>query len=617
MTGRLRSGVTLAQAQADMRSIAAQLALEFPERSQGWSVLVQPVGQFLFGWSQQPLWTIEAAVILLLIIVCANVAGLLLARGTARAHEISMRVALGAGRGRIVRQLLTESVMISLVGGVLAIVVAYVGLTWVANVAPPPGRAHLDTIPLDLRLIALNALTAILTGLGFGLVPAFVAFRADLASVIQQSARPAGDPAAKLRLRGTLVVAQVAVALVLLTGTGLLLKSFWRVTARELNFDPKGLLSFEVRVPQFSYMRAIGAFHDWNYFELQDPPQRLLENIRQRLGALPEADSVAGISTPLVNSLVLYTLPVTLEGPPPAPGRDAPAAAYFLITPNFFATVRTSLRGREFDAHDTEDTPWVAVVNEAAVRRFWPELRASEEAIGKTFTFDTTPDERPRKVVGVVRDIPTRIDLIAPSAVVYVPYTQLPRRTGPWGNLVGQMIYLVRVRGDREPLTIADAARRAAAEVAPDRPISNITTVAEYTAGRLSDSRIYLLVLAAFAVISALLAAMGVYGVMSYDVAHRTREIGVRLALGASAADLILAVGRRSFALIAIGLAIGLAGGAALGQLLSAQLWQVAPQDPATLAACSLLIAAVAAGACYIPARSAVSLDPTTALRCE
>ncbi len=406
-------------------------------------------------------------------------------------------------------------------------------------------------------------------------------------------------------------------ALVLLTGTGLLLKSFWRVTARELNFDPKGLLSFEVHVPQYTFMRAIGALHDWQYFELQDPPQRLLENIRQRLAALPEADSVAGISAPLVNSLVLYTLPVKPEGPPPAPGRDAPAAAYFLITPNLFATVRASLRGREFDAHDTEDTPWVAVVNEAAVRRFWPELRSSEEAIGKTFTFDTTPDERPRKVVGVVRDIPTRIDLIAPSAVVYVPYTQLPLRTGPWGNLVGQMTYLVRVRGNREPLTVADAARRAAAEVAPDRPITNINVVAEYTAGRLSGSRIYLLVLAAFAVVSALLAAMGVYGVMSYDVAHRTREIGVRLALGASAADLILAVGSRSFALIAIGLAIGLAGGAALGQLLSSQLWQVAPQDPATLAACSLLIAAVAAGACYVPARSAVSLDPTTALRCE
>ncbi len=204
VTGRLRSGVTLEQAQADMRSIAAQLALEFPERSQGWSVLVQPVGEFLFGWTQQPLWTIEAAVILLLVIVCANVAGLLLARGTARAHEISMRVALGAGRGRIVRQLLTESVMISLVGGALAIVVAHLGLTWVAAINPPPGRAHLDTIPLDVRLVVLNALTAILTGLGFGLVPAFVAFRADLVSVIQQSARPTarGEPVAKLRFAG-------------------------------------------------------------------------------------------------------------------------------------------------------------------------------------------------------------------------------------------------------------------------------------------------------------------------------------------------------------------------------------------------------------------------------
>ena len=614
VTGRLRPGVTLGQAQADMRSIAAQLAVEFPERSQGWSVLVQPVRDFLFGWTQQPLFTLEAAVILMLIIVCSNVAGLLLARGTARAHEISMRAALGAGRGRIVRQLLTESLMLSLIGGALAIAVAHVGLTWMATATPPSGRAHLDAIPLDLRLVALNAFTAILAGIGFGLVPALVAFRSDLAAIIQQSARPSGEQRAKLRLRGALVAAQVAVAMVLLTGTGLLFKSFMRVTARELNFDANGLLSFEVRVPQFSYMRLIGVFHDWNYFELQDPPQRLLENVRQRLAALPEASSVAGISNPLVNSLVLYTLPIQPEGPH---YQDPPIAAYFLITPNFFATVRTQLRGREFDARDTEDTPWVAVVNETAAKRFWPELASMDEAIGRTFTFDTTPEERPRKVVGVVRDIPTSIDLIAPTAAVYVPYMQQPPRIGPWGNLIGQMTYVVRVRGDREPLTVADAARRAVAELAPDRPISNITTVAQYTAGRLSDSRVYLLILGAFAAVAALLAAMGVYGVMSYDVAHRTREIGVRLALGASAAELIFSVGRRSFLLIAVGLAMGLAGAAALGQLLSSQLWQVAPQDPETLAACSLLIAMVAAGACYLPARTAVSLDPTAALRCE
>jgi putative ABC transport system permease protein len=614
VTARLRAGVTLEQAQADMRSIGAQLAQEYPERNKGWSVLVQPEREFLFGWTQQPLWTLEAAVILMLIIVCSNVAGLLLARATARDHEISMRAALGAGRGRIVRQLLTESLMISLIGGALAIAVAYAGLTWVATATPPSGRAHLDTIPLDLRLVALNALTAILTGVGFGLVPALVAFRSNLAVIIQQSARPSGGQRAKLQLRGTLVAAQVAVAMVLVTGTGLLAKSFLRVTARELNFDSNGLLSFEVRIPQFSYMRLIGVFHDWNYFELQDPPQRLLENVRLRLAALPEAKSVAGISNPLVNSLVLYTLPVQPEGPH---RQDAPTAGYFLITPNFFATVRTQLHGREFDTHDTADTPWVAVVNETAVKHFWPEMDSPDDAIGKTFTFDTTPEERPRKVVGVVRDIPTRIDLIAPNAVVYVPYTQQPPRIGPWGNLIGQMTYLVRVRGDRDPLTVAEPARRAVAEIAPDRPISNITTVTQYTEGRLPESRIILLVLGTFAAVSALLAAMGVYGVMSYDVAHRTREIGVRLALGASASELILSVGRRSFLLIAVGLAVGLAGAAALGQLLSSQLWQVAPQDPETLAGCALLIAIVAAGACYLPARTAVSLDPTIALRCE
>jgi putative ABC transport system permease protein len=601
-----------------MDAIAAQLAAEFPDRNRGWAIRLLPIREFLFSWTREPLWTLEAAVILVLLITCANVAGLLLARGTTRAHEMAMRVSLGAGRGRLVRQLLTESLMLSLAGGALGILVAAAGLSWIGTLTPPPGLSRLAEVPLNLRLVAATALTSVATGLVFGLAPALAALRSDLAAVLQQTARPAGTQRGRQRLRSALVAGQVALAVVLLVGTGLLLKSFWRMTTRELNFETKGLLTFELRTPQPTYMREIGTYRDWRYYEVTNPPHQILESVRQRLAALPEAVSVAGISNPPVNSLVLSMVPFRLDGQLPAHNlREAPTAAYLLITPTFFATLKAELHGREFDARDTEDAPWVVVVNETAARRFWPDLKMNQQAIGKRIIVDAMPDERPREVVGVVRDIPTRTQQQAQDAVVYVPYTQHPRKIGPWGNLLGQMTYLVRVSSNRDPLSLVPAARRAAAEIAPDRPISNIGTVQGFVAGQLPQFSYYVLVLGAFALVATLLAAIGVYGVMSHAVAQRTREIGVRMALGACPSEVILWVARRGFMLIAIGLACGLAGAAALGQLLASQLWQVAPQDPLTLVSASLLVVTVAAGACYAPVRRAMSLDPTVALRSE
>jgi predicted permease len=615
VTARLRPGVTIEQAQADMDAIARDLEVEFPDRNQGWRVRVQPIREFLFDWTRQPLWTLELAVVLVLLIACANIAGLLLARGSARQHEISMRVALGAGRGRIVRQLLTESLMIAFAGGALGVVVADISLYWVPALTPPPGSAPLAGIALDPRLFAINGLTSILTGLIFGLAPALTAFRSGLGTALKQSAAHLGEHGRKLRMRGILVVTQVAVAVVLLAGTGLLLKSAWRLAGRELNFEPEGMLSFEVRVPAGTFMEQIGTYRDWNYFELKDPPRPLLESIRERVAAMPEVASVAGSSNPPVNSLVLTALPVRAEDDPDPGGSGRPAAVYLLITPGFFSTIRAQVIGREFDDRDSENAPWVAVVNETAARQLWPGSSSTAAAIGRKITLDATPDERPRTVVGVVRDIPTRANQTAPRAIVYAPYAQQPSRTGPWGNLMGQMTYMVRLRGDRDPMTFVDAVRRAAAEVAPDRPISNIAAVSSYMSQR--QGGLYLIALAAFAMVAVLLAAIGVYGVISFDLHRRTREIGVRMALGASPLEVVSAVGGRAFALVAIGLVCGLAGAAALGQLLTPQLWQVAPQDPPTLLAALLLVALVAAGACFGPARRGLRLDPTITLRCE
>ena len=611
VTARLKLGVAMEQAQAEMDTIAAQIAAEYPDRNRGWHVQLQPMREFLFGWIFEPLWTLEAAVVLVLLIACANVAGLLLARGTARSHEMAVRSALGAGRGRIVRQLLTESLLLSLAGGALGAVVAAWGLSWVGTVTPPPGLSRLSEVPLNFGLVSITALVAMGTGLVFGLAPALAGFRADLAGVLQRTSRPAGDRPSGQRMRGALVAGQIAIALVLLSGTGLMLKSFWRLTGREMNFEAQGMLSFDMRVPLETFMRVVAVNRGVPYLEVINPPYPMFEEVRQRLQALPETAGVAGISHPPVNSLVLSTLPFRVDGRP----ADRIDATCFLITPGFFATVKAHLQGREFQPTDANDAPWVAVVNETAVRLFWPELKSPADAIGKRITVATSSDERPREVVGVVRDIPTRSRQLAQDPIVYTPYTQQPPRTGPWGNAVGQMTFLVRTRDGRDPFTLAPAARRAAAEVAPDRPISNITAADAFA--RFNEFRSYILILGAFAGVAMLLAAIGVYGVMAHSVAQRTREIGVRVALGAASADLIRAIGRRAFVLVAIGFACGLAGAAALGQLLASQLWQVAPQDPATLAGSSLLVALVALAACYPPVSRALKMDPTAALRSE
>jgi hypothetical protein len=634
VTARLKERVTLEQAQSEVAAISARLARVDPDRHAGWGVRVKPVRHAMFGWTSGRLYILEAAVALVLLVACANVAGLLLARGLVRGPEIALRTALGAGRGRILRQLLTESVLLSVGGGALGLVVAWVGIRTLVAMDPPPGGVAIGDIAVSVRTLAITALIATVTGILYGLAPALVHARASLTDTLKEPA--GGSLSRRPGLRSTLVAAQIAVTMILLVGAGLLMKSFVRVLSRDLRFDSERLLTFEVHVPTADYLRRRGTVDGLPYFEISPPPSIALERIYQGLRTIPGAHAVAGASSPLLNSIVVPMARITLDaqharpatpGAPPASSaigvgvgasashldeRRTLTAAYFLVTPEFFTSIRSpQLRGRDFTEHDTAAGEWVAVVNESAAHRFWPD----SDPLGRTFTVLNSPEERPRKVIGIVRDIPLTLEGELRPAI-YTSYLQQPTGHPSIGaNIFGQMMFMVRSTGD--PMSLLTAARRVVGDVDRDRPLSNIATMEQRLQGVIPRRGYFVFAITAFAMTATLLAAIGIYGVMAYAVMQRTREIGIRVALGATAHEVIALVGRRAILLVAFGLAAGLAGALAATQLIQSQLWGVTPTDPATFALVSLLFALVALIAAFFPMRRAISVDPTIALRCE
>jgi len=614
VTGRLRKGVTQSQAQAELNTLEEQLGKDFPDRLRGWGVRLQPLRENIYGWTMPTLFTLEAAVAFVLLIACANVAGLLLARGAARTPEIAMRLALGAGRGRIVRQLLTESILLALIGGVFGLFVARWGLAGISAMTPPPGAPRLGEIPITPLAFSVTALTSVLTGITFGLFPAFACFKTDLADSLKKGPRGPATYSANQRARGLLIAGQVAFAFMLLIGFGLMMQSLVRLSGRDLHMDPKNLLSFEFRIPQQEYVHDIGSYRDSRYVEITPDPSPTLQRVYERLCQLRGIVSIAGSSYPPVNSLILPTASVIPEGR--AGGGEMRAGntlttAYFMVTPNFFTTVRAPLlRGRDFTDRDAMAAPWVAIVNETAARRMWP----GEDPIGKRFTLDIVPEERPREVVGLAPDIPTRTRQTAQDPVVYLSYHQHPARSGPNGNMFGLMTFVIRAD---DPLNIVPAVRQAVAEIEPQRPISKVATAMGYVGARLDDFGKYVSVLGVFALVAVVLAVIGVYGVTAYTVAQRTREIAIRAALGAGAFEILMLVGRRAIVFVCAGLLAGLLGSLALSGLIESQLWGITSTDSATFAAVSLLLGVVAIVACAIPARRATQVDPTVALRSE
>jgi putative ABC transport system permease protein len=536
---------------------------------------------------------------------CANVAALLLARGTVRGPELALRMALGAGRGRIIRQLLAESVVLAMAGAALSLLVAWLSLRAFGLLAPLPGQASLPPLALDLTLVLLTTLLAVVTGVACGVIPAFRCSRVALSSGVGGGHKMTGSPG-QFRLRSALVVAQVAASFVLLVGAALLTTSFVKLSSRDLNYDPNHLVTFDFRISPLEFIRP-GRTPGEEQFAIAPMASASLARVLERVRAVPGVAAAGGISHHPTNSFTLMRAPLTIDGSPTSLERTAPT--YFVVTPGFFAAMKTRLvRGREFVESDTLASPWVAVVNEALARQLWP----GQDPIGRRIAVGISADERPREIVGVVADIPTRRQQLVAEPVLYTSSTQQPPTARPpWLGLFGRMTFVVR--STSAPADLVPTIRRAVAEVEPERPLAGMSAdvVERYMWSRHS----YVFVIGIFAIVATLVASFGVFGVMSYAVAQRSREIAIRVALGASPRDVLSAVGRHALTIVAAGLVAGVAAALATTRLLSAQLWNVSPTDPATFAGIAVLLTAVAGAACQAPVRRAIRVDPLRVLR--
>jgi len=618
--GRLKKSVSMKQAQAEIDTIAAQLESGDPERNKGNGARLQPLQEAAYGGFRNPLLLLQGAVGFVLLIGCANVAGLLLARAASRRTEVAVRTALGAGRGRIIRQLVTESFPLSILGGIIGVGFSWVGLK-LFIAAAPPGFPRLNELSLDVSVLAFTAVVVMVTAIVFGIVPAMQASKAQLVSSLKESGRSGTDGVARQYLRSVLVTVQIALALVLLIGAGLMINSFVRVQKNDLGADPRNVLTFDFRFAQNDAIKPYGRYRGIGLWDVSPVPALTFDRIIERMHAVPGVVSAAAISRPPLSSDGIQ-MPFLIEGRPAPPPSPAPGggsqdqgqtASYFSVTPNLFGTMKIPiLRGRDFNAQDTASGVLVIIINQTMARRFFP----NEDPIGKRITLDFVPDERPRQIIAIVGDTRANRMQKEPVPTMYVPHLQqTPRWMGPQWNDRAGMFFVLRTSGN--PLNMVETLKRAVADVDLTRPATNFRTVEQNLSQQTQYLRLYILLLGIFGGIAAILAAIGIFGIMAYSVAERTREIGIRMALGAGSNDVLKLVMRHALLLIGIGCAIGLAGSFALTRLISSGLYGVTATDPATFVAISVLLIVVALIACLIPTIRAIRVDPTIALRYE
>lgn len=610
---RLKPGVSIQEAQAEMDALAVQQISVEPVKNKNLSIRLQPMSDALYGDLRQPLLLLQGAVALVLLIGCANVAGLLLARAASRRTEIAVRTAIGAGRWRIIRQLITESLPLSLLGGALGILFAWAGLK-LFIAAAPPGFPRLNELGIDPVVLTFTAAVAVLTAVVFGVVPAIQASKTDLVGSLKETGRSGTDGVARQHLRSVLVTLQIAMALVLLIGAGLMINSFVRIETNPLGADPKNLLTFNFSFARDEAIKPVARYRNQGVWEINPLTEQTYKRIFERLKTMPGVVSVAGAGTPPLSGSL--GMGFWIEGRPQTPGPDgmaAQSAGYIAVTPNYFATLKAPMaQGREIDDRDTESSPFVAVINETMAKKFWP----NENPIGQRIKLDYVPDEPVREIVGVVKDIRMSLQQRQFTPTVYVSYQQQTRRfMGAGYGVRATMFFVLRTAG--KPMALSESVRHAVAEVDPNRPVSSIRSVEEYLDQQVQYVHLYVLLLGIFGGIAAVLASIGIYGVMAFSVAERTREIGIRMALGASSNDIFRLVVLHALILLGVGLTLGLAGSFALTRYLSSALYEVKATDPSTFAAVSLLLALVAVVACLIPTRRAVAVNPTVALRYE
>jgi putative ABC transport system permease protein len=593
---RIAPGATLDQARAEMAAITARLERDDPGTNR--DVVVRPLEDAVVGNVRPSLRVLLGAVGFVLLIACANVAHMLLARGAGRHREVALRAALGATRGRLIRQFLTESVVLALAGGVGGILLALGTIRLLVAVAPA-NIPRIESVSVDGAVLAFAAGVSLLTGLLFGLAPAFQASAGEVSEALKEGARGSTEGRRRQRLRSLLVASEFALALVLSAGAGLMIRSFVALQAIDPGFEPHGVLTMVVSVA--------GA-------EAGAPGRRaaFYEELLRRVRALPGVRSASAVNhLPLAGDL--WGMRFHVEGRPlPRPG-ERTRAAYRVVLPGYFETMRVPIvRGREVAETDRLDAPGVVVINEWLAERHWP----GENPVGKRLTLDD-PSQDPTwlTVVGVARNAVRGEWAASPEEELFVPFLQTRAYLERASTGFAYLTLVVRARGD--PAALGPPIRRVVASLDRRAPVSQVQTLEEVVAASTAGPRFHLLLLGAFAGVAVLLAALGIYGVMSYTVSRRANEIGIRMALGARPADVRWLIVRQGMVVVLGGTVVGLGGALGLTHLMSSLLYGVGASDPATFLAVSLLLGAVALAASYLPARRATRIDPLTALRCE
>lgn len=587
VVGRLKRDITLEQAKADMGAIAAHLAEQFPQL-EGYGVNLVPLHLQIVGRVRPALLVLLGTVAFVLLIACANVANLLLARGAAREREIAIRAALGAGRSRLIRQLLTESVLIAVLGGAAGLLIANWGLKVLVALSPDdiPRR---DQIGIDLRVLGFTLLISLVTGLVFGLVPSLQASRLDLNGSLKEGGRGASG-GGQSRLRSALVVFEVALSFVLLVGAGLMIRSFIRLHKVDLGFNPDHLVAMNFQLSRLKYQGRQSA--------------QFFRQLVERVESLPGVEAAGGITAVFIEGLP-NSSNFTIEGRPPLPAAEQTEAPTDFVTPSYFRTMGIPLlRGRELSEQDGPDSQRVVIINNTFARRFWP----TEDPVGKRFKFGDPDSTAPwLTIVGIVGDM-RRTGFDSPvRCEAFLPYTQRQF------NLFIELV----VRTASDPRAIVGPVREIVTSIDPNQPISHVRTMDQVLGGMIAQRRLNTILFALFAGVALVLAAVGVYGVISYSVTQRTHEIGIRMALGAGRGEVLKLVVGNGMTLVGIGIGIGLISAAALTRLMVTLLYGVSPTDPVTFALISAVLAGVALVACLVPARRATKVDPMIALRYE
>jgi predicted permease len=588
VTGRLKPGVSMAQAEAELDAINARLARDFPAENGGWTTRMVPLHKMIVGSVQPPLLVLLGAVGLVLLIACANIANLLLTRATSRAREMAVRTTLGAGRSRIVRQLLSETAVLGLLGGATGVALAYWGVRGLSSFLPP-NVPRVNAIRVDHVVLGFALLLSMVASGVFGLAPALFAAKSNLQSDLRDGGR-SGESRNRRRARSVLAAGEIALAMVLLVAAGLLLRSFAKLMSVNPGFDVQHVLKADISLPRFQYSTPL----QWTAFSSE-----LLRRIQARPGL---KDAAVAVPMPIADGTV--NLGFDIVGNPPSSAGALRTANYVSVSPEYFRVMEIPLlAGRSFNHHDAASAARVSVISQAMARLYFP----NQDAVGKSLVFGFPPDGTSvREIVGIVGDVRDVALGQDPGPMMYVPFAQAPF----WGaNVV--------VRSALIPSSVATAIRQEVRTIDKELPVTDVALMPDIIEASLSQPRFRTFVLGVFAAIALLLAATGIFGVIAYSVSCRTNEIGIRVALGASRGAILRMVLGETLALTLLGLAFGVPSALAASRLVDHMLFGISPNDPTTLAAVACALAAVAALAGYIPARRATQVDPLVALRSD